>query len=175
MSTSCPSKDLPRMLAMNKFSLQEVTNVIFSIFHDLRQTGKLSIGPDNMIHVTKKQVLAWAKSSAVTAAIAAIANRMEATRTFDPLFNPPEKPPVPAAANFPAVPYNQAPVINPAVTKDDIKEKPVDVITPHHNEIYLPVHLLSSVLLAYAHRLTRTEIASACKILLPAKQEGAAA
>jgi hypothetical protein len=164
--TAVSTKDLPRFLALAKYSLAQIGNILYGIYRELKQNKTLTIGQDNQIRVSSEQLAEMAKNPAIAATLASLGRMVESARTFDPLYASTQKPAAPAGGTPPSVPYNQPDTMSQVKFVDPIKEAPTDEITPQGNDIHLPQHLLYSVLGAYG-RITKDDIAAACAILFP--------
>lgn len=161
-NTAVPAQQLPAFLAANNFKPQQIGNVIYSLHRDIRETGRLTPGSDNMIHVSTDQISEKADNEAVQENMYYQSMGIQRAKSMDPLFAKQNSGAAASAgANISSSPYGLNNNPNPLEVSTISQETKTE---NSGNIVHQPQRLLSLVLGAY---LPKPEIDAACKILFP--------
>ncbi|KAF0134941.1 MAG: hypothetical protein FD145_322 [Candidatus Saganbacteria bacterium] len=157
--TTVKGKELLRLLASTGLNPQQMTNVIYGLYHGVRITGKFSPAEDNLIHVRPEQLKEMAKNSAIQKHLYLVSLSIERDKSPEPLYQKPKSQiGAPSTGILPGLPDS---IKNPQSA--GVAAAGVSFQAEKENIIYQPDKLIMAVTEKY---LPEKRAKLACNILL---------
>lgn len=100
------AQDLVQYLAGLGLNPQQISQVVYGLYRELRVSGSLTPASDNMVHLSVEKIKQMAKDPALEEALQALALSVQKNKNLDALFQKGAKTSGPALAHIPQVSHN---------------------------------------------------------------------
>ncbi|MFA4905832.1 MAG: hypothetical protein WC645_04940 [Candidatus Margulisiibacteriota bacterium] len=100
------AQDLVQYLAGLGLNPQQISQVVYGLYRELRVSGSLSPASDNLVHLSVEKIKKMAKDPALEEALQALALSVQKNKNLDALFQKGTKASASAAAHIPLVSHN---------------------------------------------------------------------
>ncbi|MBI5699206.1 hypothetical protein HZC35_02695 [Candidatus Saganbacteria bacterium] len=100
------AQDLVQYLAGLGLNPQQISQVVYGLYRELRVSGSLTPAADNMVHLSVEKIKQMAKDPALEEALQALALSVQKSKNLDALFQKGPKTSATPAAHIPLASHN---------------------------------------------------------------------
>lgn len=132
------AQDLVQYLAGLGLNPQQISQVVYGLYRELRVSGSLTPASDNMVHLSVEKIKKMAKDPTLEEALQAMALSVQKNKNLDALFQKGPKTSAPAAGHIPLVSHNPYESTSALPSPDETHQESVVI---HNLDIFLRMTL----------------------------------
>lgn len=136
------AQDLVQYLSSLGLNPQQISQVVYGLYRELRVSGLLTPGSDNLVHISEEKIRQMAKDPALEEALQALALSVQKNKNLDFIFQKGAKTSAPAATHIPQVSHNP---YESTSTLPEPAEMHKDSVVIHNLDSFLHMTLLGYV------------------------------